>query len=349
MNARKTYVWIAAAGTGGHLFPAQTLAKYLEHRQVSCLFVGKGLTTNAFFAKDMFAFEEICAAPCSLRKIYMFCKETWRGIRKTMALLRIRRPSLVVGFGSYHTFPVLVGALLKRVPVVLFEANVMPGRVIRLFSYLSRCTAVQFVEAKAHLGKRCVVVDVPLPSDAMSVDKQEAYRHFGLDAKKKTLLLVGGSLGAQFINTEVAKALHVLDPSVWQVLHIGGRGVSCEEIQARYKTMHLPSSVIAFSKEMHYAWKIADRAICRAGAVTCAEILAFNVPSLLIPYPLAKDNHQLHNARALVCRMPSSMWQEQKEGFLEDKIQKLCTSSSLPQERHITCSLESWIYQEFCQ
>ncbi|MBM3198383.1 MAG: UDP-N-acetylglucosamine--N-acetylmuramyl-(pentapeptide) pyrophosphoryl-undecaprenol N-acetylglucosamine transferase [Chlamydiae bacterium] len=299
----KKTVWIAAAGTGGHIFPAQALARELINEGKAIVFVGKGLASNCFFAHQEFSFYEITAAPLSLRHPLRFLIRSSRGLWQALSLMRQKRPSLLVGFGSYHTFPLLVAALIMRVPLILFESNVLPGRVVKLFSRFAKCTAVQFAEASQRLSGVCCTVDVPLRKQEKSLTRQEALAYFGLSEEKSiTLLITGGSQGAAFLNRQLCQAFSKLtkeECSNLQVIHLAGKEASLEAISALYETLGIPASIKSFEERMEYAWTAADIAICRAGALTCAEILSFSVPALLIPYPYARDQHQQENARLL--------------------------------------------------
>ncbi len=135
----RTKILIAVGGSGGHLLPAQQLAHELQsHAEI--FFAGHRLETSAFFKQDAFPFQSISAAPLrySLRGLWMFFKMNLRGICQSISAIRKFRPDLVVGFGSFHSFPVLAAAWLMRQNIALFEANCLMGKVNRLFSLTAR-------------------------------------------------------------------------------------------------------------------------------------------------------------------------------------------------------------------
>ena len=141
------HVLIAAGGTGGHIIPAQVVAEDLFEEGVRVSFAAHGLSDNRFFNKERFCFHDIPAAPPSLSPLrwLSFLHRTVRGVYYSHPL--VKEVDLVIGFGSYHAFPTLLAACLKKVPFVLYEANAVPGRVIRFFSSSAQWTACPFEEA----------------------------------------------------------------------------------------------------------------------------------------------------------------------------------------------------------
>ncbi len=138
MSIRKAKkILFAAGGTGGHLFPAQALAEQLMGDSVELLFAGARLSQNAYFDKTKFPYHDIASTTPFRGGVLKALKSTGiliKGIRESLRLLSQEKPDLVVGFGSFHAFPVLCAAVLKKIPLVLFESNAIPGKVIRLFS-----------------------------------------------------------------------------------------------------------------------------------------------------------------------------------------------------------------------
>ncbi len=295
---------LAAGGTGGHLFPAQALArKILEERPgVELLFAGTGLSTSRYFDREEFNY-------CDLPSASPFVGGFWRrmkalpalvrGVLQAVGLLRREKPDLVVGFGSFHAFPVLAAAWLLKLPIILFEPNIFPGRVNRLFAPAARLCAVQFAETSPHLGRAVQLVAAPTSCSVCS-DRAAARQFFGLQPDRFTLLIFGGSQGAASLN-QLMKELAALRPELlnaMQLIHLAGQPAAAEEMVAAYAGLPLVS-VRSFEQRMDLAYAAADLALCRAGAATVAELVAFEVPSLLVPYPHGSDRHQHANAAAL--------------------------------------------------
>lgn len=247
-------VVITAGGTGGHLFPAQALARKLPY---SVTFLGPKLSSSPFFFKEC-PYVDI---PASKKPHTLI-----RGIFKSMRVLRKTRPETVIGFGSFHTLPVLLAALLLRIPIVLYEPNRVTGRVNRLFSRFGTLISNG--------------VKVPLLTPNI-VSKEEARAYYGLDPKKKTVLICGGSQGAQIFDSIELE---------YQVIHIIGKHGRAQRTKNR--------CVKFFEEKMNYAWCAADLAISRAGASSVAEHEHFDVPTIFIPFPGATDDHQMANAES---------------------------------------------------
>ena len=155
---------IAAGGTGGHLYPAQALASELLQKSsdLALLFAGAGLSTNRYFHKEHFAFEDVASGTPFRGNIFKAVFRIFRGVKRSLRLIDAFKPTLVVGFGSYHSFPLLVAAVLKRIPIVLFESNAAPGKVNRLFSRWAAITAVHFEHASEKLSGKALEVAMPL-------------------------------------------------------------------------------------------------------------------------------------------------------------------------------------------
>lgn len=290
----KCRVVIAAGGSGGHVLPAQVVAEELCHADVSICFAGFGLVKNPFFERSRWEFHDIAAAPPGVS--FHFAKETVQGLFQSLLFLRKQRPCLVVGFGSYHIFPVLAAASLLRIPTVLYAADAVPGRMIRLFSPLARWTGCFFEEAKKRIRGKSVFVTFPLRQAMLSPPtKEEGRAYFGLAPHLPALLVLGGSQGAQFLNTIVPHAVGGLRFSPL-VIHLAGHGADTTAIYDAYLSHGITALVRPFEQAMHFAFAASDIVIGRAGASTIAEIEAFQKPALYIPYPQAMDDHQKKNA-----------------------------------------------------
>ena len=313
-------VVLAVGGTGGHLHPAVALSKEFSETN-DVLFVGGGLSDNPFIKKGEIHFVSITSSPLSgvlsPLKILKGVIESLKALKKT---------DVVVGFGSYHSLPVLLAALIKRVPVFLYESNIFPGKVIRLLSRFAVCTGVQFEKAKKKIVGKSECIQTPMKF-AKKVSRDEALAYYGLDPLKKVVLVFGGSQGSLFINravsalkqTVIANKGAVVD---FQIVHITGKeraGVLKETIaknktenetenEAESKTEYEKGSECdssiqdikvvqkSYEDKMHMAWSASDVVIARSGALSIAEMIHFEIPSILIPYPYAADDHQKKNA-----------------------------------------------------
>jgi UDP-N-acetylglucosamine--N-acetylmuramyl-(pentapeptide) pyrophosphoryl-undecaprenol N-acetylglucosamine transferase len=211
-------------------------------------------------------------------------------------------PDVLVGLGGYGcVFPVLA-ASLRKIPTVLLEQNVLPGRANRFLVRWADEIDCMWPESAAYLGHRAnvCVTGNPVRDSVFSANREEAVRFFGLSPDKKTLFITGGSLGALRMNQLVIEALPELENMAdqLQVIHCTGE-ISYTMVSAAYKGSPLKSHVVSYLEQMALAYAISDLAICRAGGTTIAELLAAGVPSLLIPLPTAAEDHQRLNAEAV--------------------------------------------------
>ena len=259
-------VLILASGTGGHLFPAQQLAFDLQEKGCSIFFAGYQLNKKPFFEKKSFPFYEIPSSPLKKNVIFFFFK-ILRGFFKSLKMLFKEKPDVVISFGSFHTFPPLIAAKCLRKKIIIFEPNVVLGKVNRIFSKKSTvCT--QFP-----IGFHTVK---PLPWRVRD-EKIDG----NLDPKVFTFLIFGGSQGALFLNDLFLKSIPYLKKMFsFQVIHITGLHADPQKIKKHYQ--NIKSYVVSFVKNMTPFYKISDLAVCRAGSSTIAELIHFGIPSVLI-------------------------------------------------------------------
>ncbi|MGZ3633886.1 MAG: UDP-N-acetylglucosamine--N-acetylmuramyl-(pentapeptide) pyrophosphoryl-undecaprenol N-acetylglucosamine transferase [Parachlamydiaceae bacterium] len=306
-NSKK--LLIAAGGTGGHIYPAMGMAaKMLEiDPSLQIQFAAGGLAESPFFDRQSYSWESISCAPFTKKNPVSLMKngsQILQGIWQSVKHLSSFKPDLVVGFGSYHTFPVLSAARLLRYPIVLHEQNSHPGKVIRLFSKAALLTGIYFPDAKKVLKGPTSLMAMPLRAgfSRHACTRKQAGDYFNLDLTKPVVLIFGGSQGAQFMNQTVAQ--HLVEQS-WQgadfqVLHFAGNDKDVQRLQELYGICGLRACVKKLESRMDLAWRIADFAIVRAGAGTIAEQIEFEVPAIFIPYPYAADGHQESNADFVV-------------------------------------------------
>jgi UDP-N-acetylglucosamine--N-acetylmuramyl-(pentapeptide) pyrophosphoryl-undecaprenol N-acetylglucosamine transferase len=298
VNMSKKKVLIAVGGTGGHVYPATSLAKELLVMGVKVQFVGGGLSGNKYFDRNRFSFQEITCGFISTKnpfKLFHGMIHVGQGMYESWNILKEFKPDVVVGFGSFYTFPILTAAKLRSIPIILHEQNAFPGRVNRLLSPYASVTAVSIPDAAKHLSGNIVQVEMPLKLKG-SFTKEEAREYFQLDPAKKTILVFGGSQGAQAIN-QTFLAAGVKD---FQVIHFTGKKEMTARAKEIYERDGIVSCVKDFEGQMDYAWSAADLAITRSGASTIAEAIEYEVPLIMIPFPQAMDNHQEKNADFMI-------------------------------------------------
>lgn len=319
---------ITVGGTGGHVFPAITLAKQMIKAipGLQILFVGGGLSRNRYFERETFSYKDIPCGTLPLRKPITAFRNIFRigkGVLTSRQIIKEFSPQLVVGFGSYHTLPMLLAAKTLGIPIVLHEANRIPGKVNRLMSPYAKLTGVHFPDTAKHLRGHIKEIPIPLREGYRNgtISKAKARAHFNLEPDRMTILSFGGSQGAHAVNFLVADALSGISSSKIQVLHFTGDPETTRKIRDKYADNGIPSCVKDFETRMDLAWQASDCVISRSGASTMSEELEFEVPGILIPYPFATENHQEFNADFMVENVGGAIKRIEK-GLTVERLQQ---------------------------
>jgi len=303
-------VLIAGGGTGGHVFPGIAVAEELKahHPNVEVLFVGgrRGLEATAV-PEAGFRLRTLATAGFARKRPW-----TWPwaavvnlfGLVQALWLVLTVRPRAVLGTGGYVSGPVSVAAKLLGVPLLLQEQNSIPGLTNRWLSRIADEVHLSFIEARSYFPRRdhLRITGNPVRAYILSGEREQALREFKLDRDRPTLFVFGGSLGAKRINAAALEALRKLKNrvAVQCILQTGREDF--ESVQRAVAAEQLPATVLAFVKKMHLAYAAADLVVCRAGAMTLAEIAVCGRPSILVPYPYAAHDHQRVNAANLADR-----------------------------------------------
>lgn len=297
-------VLIAGGGTAGHVNPAVALAEALHDEDVSFIGTSKGAEARIVPAAG-FPLEEIEVAGFDRAKPWTFPRTAATAAAAVVSarrLIRAKRAVVVVGMGGYVSLPAALGAATLRVPVVLHEQNIVFGLAHRVTKPFARKVAVSFEETLAAAGDKGVLVGNPVASRFASfsrLDKRaRALERFDLAPSRKTLLIFGGSQGAQRINFAAAGlADRWRERDDLQVLHIAGSGAVAEVRRRAAATGALIYRVVEFVEDMTEAYAVADLALCRGGASTWAEITVVGLPAIIVPYPYHRDRQQERHAR----------------------------------------------------
>ena len=223
----------------------------------------------------------------------------WGTIEAALILRRLR-PVAVVGTGGYASAGVVLAAALQGIPTLIHEQNSIPGRTNRLLGRIVRRVALTFPESKGYFSSsKSFVTGLPIRPEILSGERRKAAARFNLCPDRRTLLVLGGSLGARSLNRSVLEALPLWSNSGLQIIHqVGARNWE----EQRSKAPEAPSwyHPIRYLEEIGDAFAAADLVLCRAGASTLAELWAVGLPSVLVPYPHAHADHQSSNARVAV-------------------------------------------------
>lgn len=297
---------ITGGGTGGHIYPAIAVAgeicKKWEKAQI--LFIGTktGIESTAV-PKAGFSLKHISAAPVSFnpKKLIEFIGFNTLGLLKAAGILLKYKPKLVIGSGGFVSAPVILAAALLKIPSVLLEQNVLPGKTNRLLSRFAQKVFISFEGSTDYFAKeKTVLTGNPVRQEIIHKKQEEALADLSLNPDRFTLLITGASQGAKSINQAVVNSLDFWKEKNWQIIHLAGKNNYEETVkQGELKAKDFTGEYrcLAYSEDMASLYAAADLVIARAGASTLAEITARGLPSILIPYPHAADNHQEKNAR----------------------------------------------------
>lgn len=277
-------------GTGGHLAPAVGLAEALESRGQKTLFLVNGRPAEAPFLKGRVA-QSLSLEGTRLPRFLALVL----GIFRARSHAKAFSPNLVVALGGAGSVVSL--GLPRRVPRVVLEGNAIPGKAVRLLQLGSRAVLTQFPGPAAGL-KNGICVGPLSRRSLRPIPAGEARAKLGLDSARPTLLVVGGSQGADAVNAFAESLIPCLVDCGGQLLALvgEGKGKGLRELCSREKIAH---RVLSHCPDMGAAYSAADLALVRGGAATIGELALFRLPSIVIPYPNHADRQQYHNASLL--------------------------------------------------
>ena len=308
---RKPNIIISGGGTGGHIFPAISIANAIKAKcpEANILFVGalgrmemqrvpqagyeiEGLPIEGFNRKN-------------LLKNFSVLWKIWKSQRMARRIIKRFQPSVAVGVGGYASGPMLNTCAAKGIPCLIQEQNSYAGVTNKLLAKKARkiCVAYEGME-KFFPKEKIMLTGNPVRQNLLStaMSREEAISSFGLDPSKRTILLVGGSLGARTLNESVMAALGEIEKSDAQLIWQTGKYYH-KEILERVKGRELPMVHITdFISDMGAAYRAADLVISRAGASSISEFCLIGKPVILVPSPNVAEDHQTKNALALVNR-----------------------------------------------
>lgn len=309
-------VIISGGGTGGHVFPAIAIADALKHkdRTIDILFIGaKGRLEMDKVPAAGYRIEGLTISGFQRRltwKNLMFPFKLAGSLVKAASVIARFRPDVVVGVGGYASGPTLRMAIMRGIPTLIQEQNSYPGVTNRLLAGKANtiCVAYQGME-KYFPREKIILTGNPIRKD-LSVRSEfvhEAKTHFGLTGGKKTILVIGGSLGAGTINKAILAFLkNEFDPDTMQLLwqtgkaHFATLNASLGALKANFADRLTAVRFLSFIDRMDLAYAAADLIVSRAGAIAISELCVAGKPAILIPSPNVAEDHQTRNAEALV-------------------------------------------------
>jgi UDP-N-acetylglucosamine--N-acetylmuramyl-(pentapeptide) pyrophosphoryl-undecaprenol N-acetylglucosamine transferase len=345
-GANTPFVAIACGGTGGHLFPGLAVAEQLQKRgcAVALLVSPKDVDQEAVKSARGMEIVTLPAVALQNRNYLSFARSFWQSWRASRIFFKSRPPSAVLAMGGFTSAPPILAAGKFGAKTFLHESNTIPGRANRFLARFVDEAFVGFPAAAARLRARKVTTTgTPVRPQFQPGDPAPCRAAFRLESNRPTILVMGGSQGASGINDMILSALPLLGnrTSAWQWLHLTGPG-DVEKVEQAYAARGFKAVVKPFLAEMDLALGAATIAVSRAGASSLAEIAAVRLPSLLVPYPTAADNHQFYNARAFEATGAARLL-EQKNATPEKVAALLCELIEGPAARaKIQAALAQW-------
>ncbi|TGE14659.1 undecaprenyldiphospho-muramoylpentapeptide beta-N-acetylglucosaminyltransferase [Hymenobacter elongatus] len=300
-------VIISGGGTGGHIFPAVAIANELRRRQPEAEILFVGANGRMEMTRVPEAGYQIVGLDISglQRRLtpqnLLFPVRVFRSVRKAGKLLQDFKPDAVVGVGGYASAPVLLAATSRNIPSLIQEQNSYAGLVNKLLSRRvdKICVAYEGM-GKFFPADKLVLTGNPVRTEIASSSRAEAQAFFGLSPIKRTLLVVGGSLGARTLNEATAAALPLLRAAGIQLLWQTGKLYYPKAAAEAAPFAADRLQALEFVQRMDLAYAAADVVISRAGALSVSELCLTGKPSILVPSPNVAEDHQTKNARALV-------------------------------------------------
>jgi len=297
----------AGGGTGGHLYPGLAVAAELTDLESEAKVVfacsdrpidRRILDATAYAVVP----QPVRSLPAGIAGWPAFLRAYLSSAALARRMVADLRPAAVLGLGGFAAGPVVVRAAKAGVRTALLNPDAVPGRANRLLARRVDAIFTQFGVTAGHFGRsggaKVRRVGCPVRRELAAADRAEAIDHFGLRADRKTLLVHGGSLGAESINEAIARLMPDLRElaDAWQVLHVTGPSKAAS---AAGEAGELNVRVLEYCRRMDLAYAAADLSLSRAGAVTVAELAATGTPAVLMPYPYHADQQQRLNAAAL--------------------------------------------------
>ena len=303
-------VLVAGGGTGGHIYPAVAVVESLKTLSncVEVVFVGTGRGLEGSILPSMgYRMHKTISRPLPRRKgagTLLSGLMAGIGIFQSFLLLLRERPDAVIGTGGYASGPCVLAASIAGTPTLYIEPNRVPGRTTMLLARFVDEVALGHQECVRHFarGKNLRVTGVPVRPALLEIDKSDGLKAFDLDPVKKTIFVFGGSRGASSINKAIVDAIGILGARD-DLQYLIQTGTADYEYVARMLGARKSiCRVYPYIENIGHAYAASDLVICRAGAVTIAELTARGIPAVLVPYPYATGRHQDSNALALAER-----------------------------------------------
>jgi len=295
---RSIHVLVAAGGTGGHIFPGLAVGQELASAGHDVTFAGtRGGMEADLVARAGFSMEYLTVGKLKRMSLTARLKSLAllpSAISRAIQMVTKVAPDVVVGAGGYVAAPIVVAAWIRRIPVILLEQNAIAGATNRHLARLATKVVIAFDRATERLPESKTVA-CGNPVRRALVERLSVPRR---PSDRARLLVLGGSQGARALNDVMVKLAPVLGRYDMEIRHQTGRA-DFDWVQAAYRKWNVAAEVLPFIEDMASVYEQTDLVLCRAGATTIAELTVAGLPSLLVPFPYAADDHQNANAAVL--------------------------------------------------
>jgi UDP-N-acetylglucosamine--N-acetylmuramyl-(pentapeptide) pyrophosphoryl-undecaprenol N-acetylglucosamine transferase len=288
---------IACGGTGGHIFPGLATAQVLKERghEVELWLAGRDVEEVSVSSWDgRIISVKACGFPSGISlKCIPVAWKLWRYCCNCRWMMKKNKPDVILAMGSYASVGPVMAARRLGVPIVLHEANVIPGRAIKFLSRFATTVALTFSETTEYIpSAKTELTGFPVRKGIGKGDE-------GKNDDTFAILIMGGSQGAHRLNEIAVEAVGLLKRRdvQFKVIHLSGRADE-GMVRDAYKKAGVSAETHAFLKNISKAYAVADLAVSRSGAASCSELAIAGVPALFVPFPTAMNNHQLANARS---------------------------------------------------
>jgi len=305
MEKNNTHCFVAGR-SGGHIIPALTLARQAREKnpETKILFfsTAKTLDKKIISAAQIDWSIALTLENIPFKKFYLlpfFCWQLMRSFFCAFYHLKKRKPRTVVSTGGYVSIPVCIAAKLLRIPIELFELNVIPGKTTKFLAPLAKKIHICFEKTRSSLAqKKCELTQYPQRfSKNTTLSREKVLKQFGFAPEKRTVLILGGSQGSLFINNLIKSWVQHNEPATSQIQLIHQAGAQDKTgWDVFYKTHNIPAIARDFFQNVQELYLVADLVICRSGAGSLFETLFFKKLCITIPLEIAQNDHQLYNA-----------------------------------------------------
>ena len=338
--------FFAGGGTGGHIYPSIAVAEQIVKFEPTAkihFFISERSIDEQILSKTGFETTALPARSFSIwpGKLIGFCTSFLKSYGIAKRAIAECKSAVVIGVGGFIAAPACFAAHKLKVPVVLLNVDIVPGRANKIIGRWANEIFLQFEDTRQYFAKRkasITVVGCPLRSGFGNPEPDKVSSELGLDENKKVLLITGASSGSENINRTVCSLLEKLGVFAddWQIVHLTGTG-NYDKVRQKYAKAKIGHKVLSYFDDMPSLLAASDLVVGRSGAVSVAEYAAASVPSICMPYPHHKDKHQYLNAGKLVevgaaVIVDDLPDEEERQGWLWEELEELMKDETKLQE-----------------